>query len=47
MAESGALGHTGLDGSSPFDRLAKYTKMEGSAGENISYGQHEARGVII
>ena len=38
MAETGALGHTGLDGSSPFDRLAKYTKMEGSAGENISYG---------
>ena len=47
MAESGATGHTGQDGSSPFQRMERYTKLEGSSGENISYGQDTARAVII
>ena len=47
MAASGATGHTGQDGSSPFQRMERYTKLEGSSGENISYGQTEAKGVII
>jgi uncharacterized protein YkwD len=47
MGPSGATGHTGLDGSSPFDRLARYTEMEATAGESISYGQHEPIDVIL
>lgn len=47
MAESGATGHTGQDGSSPFERMERYTKLEGSSGENISYGQDDPKGVII
>lgn len=27
--------------------MERYTKLEGSSGENISYGQDEAKGVII
>ena len=38
MGASGETGHTGLDGSSPFDRLARYTEMEETSGESISYG---------
>jgi len=38
MGPSGATGHTGTDGSSPFERMERYTKLEGSSGENISYG---------
>lgn len=47
MADSGATGHTGQDGSSPFQRMERYTKLEGSSGENISYGQDDPKGVII
>ena len=47
MAASGATGHTGQDGSSPFDRMERYTKLEGSSGENLSYGQDDPKGVII
>jgi len=47
MAPSGATGHTGTDGSSPFDRMERYTKLEGSSGENISYGQGSVREVLI
>jgi len=43
MAESGATGHTGQDGSSPFQRMERYSKLEGSSGENISYGQEDPR----
>lgn len=47
MGPSGATGHTGLDGSSPFDRIARYTTMEVTAGENIDYGDKEPIEVII
>jgi len=47
MGPSGATGHTGTDGSSPFDRMERYTKLEGSSGENISYGQAQAKDVLI
>ena len=43
----GALGHTGSDGSSPWDRMARYGKASGSKAENISYGCATARDVII
>ena len=35
---SGGTGHTGADGSSPFDRISRHGKWSGSAAENISYG---------
>jgi uncharacterized protein YkwD len=47
MGPTGATGHTGLDGSSPFDRLAKYTTMEATAGENIDYGGKDPVEVIL
>jgi uncharacterized protein YkwD len=47
MGPSGATGHTGLDGSSPFDRLARYTEMEATSGENISYGAEDPIDVIL
>jgi uncharacterized protein YkwD len=34
----GAIGHRGVDGSSPWQRLSKHGSWTGSAGENIAYG---------
>ena len=34
----GIFGHTGSDGSSPFDRMDRYGTRRGFAGENIMYG---------
>ena len=31
-------GHTGSDGSSPFDRLERYGAWSGTAAENIAFG---------
>ena len=39
----GVTGHTGTDGSSPSDRVAKYTTVEGMSGENIAYGDETAQ----
>ena len=38
----GVTGHTGTDGSSPSDRVGKYTTVEGMSGENIAYGDETA-----
>ena len=43
----GLIGHTGSDGSSPFDRLDRYGRWTGSAGDNISYGNGAARDMVI
>lgn len=43
----GSTGHSGTDGSKPFDRMNRHGKWLRSAGENISYGNDEARAVII
>ena len=40
---TGGFGH----GSSPFSRMSRYGQWIGPAGENISYGQHDARSVVI
>jgi uncharacterized protein YkwD len=45
--QSGALGHTGSDGSQPWDRMARYGAWQGGVAENISYGGNSARGVVI
>ncbi len=39
VGASGAFGHTGSDGSTPFDRLNRHGKWSGSAAENIAYGR--------
>ena len=39
---TGAFGH----GSNPFGRMSRYGQWVGSAGENISYGKHDARSIV-
>ena len=43
----GLLGHSGSDGSSPFDRLNRHGQWKKTAGENINYGAQQARDAII
>lgn len=44
---SGNLGHTGDDGSNPFERMSKYGKWISSAAENVDYGNNTARWVVL
>jgi uncharacterized protein YkwD len=43
----GVTGHNGTDGSSPFDRMNRYGKWSGGAGENIAYGSETGRKIVI
>jgi hypothetical protein len=43
---TGATGHTGSDGSTMKSRLNRYGKCHISAGENIAYGNKEARRIV-
>jgi uncharacterized protein YkwD len=43
----GELGHDGNDRSSPGDRISRYGAWSVSWGENISYGQKTARGIVL
>ena len=43
----GQLGHDGNDRSSPGDRISRYGSWSVSWGENISYGQKNARGIVL
>jgi uncharacterized protein YkwD len=47
QGKSGATGHSGSDGSSPFDRMNRYGKWATTAGENAAYGASDARGIVI
>ncbi len=42
----GLTGHTGSDGTSPFDRMNRYGQWEGKATEILSYGYREADAVV-
>jgi len=43
----GGRGHKGSDGSQPWDRMGRFGKWSGSAGENIDYGLHNARAIVV
>jgi uncharacterized protein YkwD len=43
----GQLGHDGNDHSSPGDRISRYGNWANGWGENISYSQKTARGVVL
>jgi uncharacterized protein YkwD len=45
--QDGAMGHTGSDGSQPWDRMNRYGTWDNKVAENISYGGNTARGVVI
>jgi uncharacterized protein YkwD len=45
--QNGAMGHTGSDGSQPWDRMNQYGTWQGKVAENISYGGNSTRGVVI
>jgi uncharacterized protein YkwD len=44
---AGQTGHFGSDHSSPGDRINRYGTWGVSYGENISYGQHSARSIVL
>jgi uncharacterized protein YkwD len=43
----GQLGHDGADRSSPGERISRYGTWSTTWGENISYGQKTARGIVL
>ncbi len=45
--QDGAMGHSGSDGSEPWDRMNRYGTWAGGVAENIAYGGYSARGVVI
>jgi uncharacterized protein YkwD len=44
---AGQLGHDGADRSSPGERISRYGSWSNTWGENISYSQKTARGVVL
>lgn len=47
IGPKGITGHSGSDGSKPFDRINRYGQWQQTAGENISFGNDEGRAVLI
>ena len=47
QARTGGTGHTGSDGSTLADRLARYGQLQGQAGENLAYGATTAVELIV
>jgi uncharacterized protein YkwD len=44
--QDGAMGHTGSDGSRPWDRIDRHGTWQGEVAENIAYGGHSARAAV-
>jgi uncharacterized protein YkwD len=47
QAPTGATGHNSADGSTPFDRMAKYGRLISPAGENMAWGSVDAKDAVI
>lgn len=47
QGKTGKTGHDGSDGSDPFKRMNRYGKWTATAGENISYGEENAREIVL
>ncbi len=47
QARTGALGHRGSDGSSPFMRMNRHGRWQSHAGECIDYGATSARRIVM
>lgn len=47
QGKTGATGHTGSDGSGPGKRVDRYNPNLTYIGENISYGSHTARDIVV
>ena len=47
QSQSGETGHTGRDGSQPHDRIERHGKWRGLSGENIAYGDHNPRMIVM
>ena len=47
QAKTGATGHIGSDHSTVTDRMNRYGTWDLSAGENINYGNNQARRIVI
>ncbi len=47
LGPAGHVGHKGLDGSWPTDRVIRYGSWRKALGENIFYGRDDAREVVI
>jgi len=45
--ENDLVGHTGSDGSDPFDRMNRYGTWGVTAGENIAYGSDTGLAVVM
>jgi uncharacterized protein YkwD len=46
QAETGAIGHAGSDGSTIISRVNRYGRWSVSVGENIDYGNDDARRIV-
>jgi hypothetical protein len=47
LGPNGGRGHVGSDRTMPWDRMARFGQWSGQAGENIYYGERDARGIVI
>ncbi len=47
VGSRGGRGHVGSNGSQPSDRMERFGKWTGRWGENIDYGQRDARATVI
>ncbi len=47
LISSGRIGHTGTDGSQPWDRVSRYGTFKKPIGENISFGPSQAQSIVM
>ncbi|MFB6341851.1 CAP domain-containing protein [Saccharicrinis sp. FJH62] len=47
QGRSGKVGHTGGDGSNPFERMKRYGEWKKTAAENVDYGNNSARWIVL